>query len=111
MVAFRFIELGKVPQEVVARLADRDAEVRSWAALVLGEIGDPAVVPALMAAAENTRLDRATRANAIVSIRSLKATAALDLMKRLTADSDKVVAHHAAAAVKSLTPVEPAPQP
>lgn len=41
VVAFRFLKLGAAPPEVVAALKDADPEVRSWAALVVGEIGHP----------------------------------------------------------------------
>ncbi len=40
IVAFRFLKLKKAPPEVVAALDDASPDVTSWAALVLGEIGD-----------------------------------------------------------------------
>jgi HEAT repeat protein len=38
VVAFRFLKLKAAPPELVAALKDDDPEVRSWAALVIGEI-------------------------------------------------------------------------
>lgn len=86
VVAFRFLKLKKAPAELVKALDDRDAEVRSWAALVLGEIGDPATIEPLMTAAADPKLDRLFRVNAIHSLGHMRATAAVDLMKKLADD-------------------------
>jgi HEAT repeat protein len=45
VVAFRFFKLKAAPPELVAALKDDDPEVRSWAALVVGEIEGPAKRP------------------------------------------------------------------
>jgi HEAT repeat protein len=45
VVAFRFLKLKAAPPELVAALKDDDPEVRSWAALVIGEIDGPAKRP------------------------------------------------------------------
>lgn len=109
VVAFRFFKLSKAPQELVALLEDPEQEVRSWTALVLGEIGDRGAAPALMAAAENAKFDLGTRANAIVSLKNMKAKAALPLMKRLSTDPDSTIAHWATAAMNTLQEVETRP--
>jgi HEAT repeat protein len=40
VIAFRFLKLKEAPSEIVHALKDSSPDVRSWAALVLGEIGD-----------------------------------------------------------------------
>jgi HEAT repeat protein len=45
VVAFRFLKLKAAPPELIAALKDDDAEVRSWAVLVVGEIEGPAKRP------------------------------------------------------------------
>jgi HEAT repeat protein len=41
VVAFRFLKLKAAPAELVNTLKDSSPDVRSWSALVLGEVGDP----------------------------------------------------------------------
>ena len=95
----RFLKLRKAPPELIVRLTDSSAEVRTWAALVLGEIGDVAAVPALMAAAENEKLGDHTRVNAVVALGNMKARAASGLMKQLAKGSNRTLAYHAAQAL------------
>ena len=76
VVAFRFLKLAEAPIELVNLARDSSEEVRSWVALVLGEIGDAKTVPLLMALAEDTGLDRGTRCNAIGSLGRMRATGA-----------------------------------
>jgi hypothetical protein len=71
VVAFRFFKLTEAPAELVATLKDPDVEVRRWAALVLGEIGDPKTVEALKAAAADE--DNFVRANIQYSLKKMKA--------------------------------------
>jgi HEAT repeat protein len=108
VVAFQFLKLRQAPAEIVALLRDTDEQVRSWAAVVLDRIGDPATAPALMAAAENANAGRNTRANAIVALKNMKAQNSMELMKRLAKDGDEVIAFHAAAAIEAL---QAAPKP
>lgn len=109
VVAFRFLKLRKAPTELVARLEDANEEVRMWAAFVLGEIGDSVTVPALMATAENKKLDRATRASAIASLGKMNAKAAMELMKRLSKDKNDTIAPQATAALNAFQTAETHP--
>jgi len=68
VVAFRFLQLDKAPSQLIAMLGDADPTVRSWTALVLGEIGDPATTRTLIQVAEDRSEDRGVRANAISSL-------------------------------------------
>ncbi len=88
VVAFRFLKLKKAPPEIAQALQDSDLEIRSWAALVLGEIGDPSTVDALAAAACDTKLDRRVRCNAIGALGQMRAKAVADLMEKLLEDPD-----------------------
>jgi HEAT repeat protein len=102
-VAFRFFKLKVAPPELVKALSDADAGVRSWAALVLGEIADPKTVPALLAVAGDSKQDAGLRCNAIHSLGRMKAAAATELMRKLLADEKKVVQVQAAIALYRLT--------
>lgn len=101
VVAFRFLKLKKAPPEIVRAIKDENAGVRSWAALVLGEIGDAGTIDTLMATAANAKLDRGLRANAIASLGQMKAMPAADLMEKLLADPD--VSVNAAIALYRIT--------
>lgn len=101
VVAFRFLKLKKAPPEIVRALKDENAGVRSWAALVLGEIGDAGTIDTLMATAADSKLDRNLRANAIASLGQMKAMPAADLMEKLLADPD--VSLNAAIALYRIT--------
>lgn len=68
VVAFRFLKLTVPPVEIVRALEDPNVRVRSWSALVLGEIGDPDSVEVLLRSAENEKEERSVRANAIAAI-------------------------------------------
>lgn len=103
VVAFQFLKLRKAPPALIARLTDSSAEVRGYAALVLGTIGDVAAAPALMAAAENEELGGFTRVHAVVALGSMKARAASGLMKQLAKDSNRTLAFHA---VRALARIE-----
>jgi HEAT repeat protein len=102
-VAFRFVKLKVAPPELVSALDDADPGVRSWAGLVLGEIGDPKTVLALMAVASDVKKDAGTRCNVIGSLGQMKASAATDLMRKLLADESEAVQVQAAIALYRLT--------
>jgi HEAT repeat protein len=98
-VAFRFFELKVAPPELVNALRDADAEVRSWAALALGEIADPKTVPVLMAVAGDPKQDAGLRCNVIYSLGQMKTPAATELMRKLLADDTEAVQVQVQAAI------------
>jgi HEAT repeat protein len=102
-VAFRFFKLKVAPPELVRALSDDDAGVRSWAALVLGEIADPKTAPALLAVAGDPKQDVGPRCNTIHSLGRMKAVAATELMRKLLADEKEAVQVQAAIALYRLT--------
>ncbi len=103
VVAFRFFALKVAPPELVAALNDVDASVRSWAALVVGEIADPKTVPVLLAVAGDAKQDTAVRCNVIGSLGRMKAAAATELMRKLLVDEREAVQVQAAIALYRLT--------
>jgi HEAT repeat protein len=103
VVAFRFLKLKRAPKELVALIHDHDQTVRSWVALVLGEIGDPATVPVLVRTATNQSLDRNTRCNAIGSLGRMEAKEAKTAMQGLV--NDESVKVNAAIALSRITGV------
>jgi len=103
IVAFRFLKLKKAPPEVVAALDDASPDVASWAALVLGEIGDPKTAPPLMAIAADAKKEVGLRCNAIGALGSMKVADASDLMERLLTDDDQRVVVNAAIALHRIT--------
>lgn len=88
IIAFQYLKLKTAPPEVVAALADDETGVRSWAALVLGAIGDKGTVDKLMAVAADAKQDRSVRTNVIFSLGQMKAMPAAELMEKLLADPD-----------------------
>jgi deoxyhypusine monooxygenase len=102
-VAMQYFKLKVAPPELVQALSDADAGVRSWAALVLGEIADPKTVPVLMAVAGDSTQDAGPRCNAIFSLGRMKAADATRLMRKLLADEKEVVQVQAAIALYRLT--------
>lgn len=103
VVAFRFLNLNKAPPEVVAALDDASPDVRSWAALVLGEIGDAKTAPPLMAIAADAKKEVGVRCNAIGALGRMKAADASDLMERLLKDDDPRVVANAAISLHRIT--------
>ena len=99
VAGFRFLKLRKAPPKLIARLTDSSGEVRGYAAMVLGGIGDVAAVPALMAAAENEELGDFTRVHAVVALGNIGAPAASRLLKQLAEDSNRTLGFHAARAL------------
>jgi HEAT repeat protein len=103
VVALRFLKLKSAPAELVAALKDDSRGVRSWTALVLGEIGDPKTVPVLMAVAGDPKEDRGVRANAVGSLGRMKAKPAADLMRKLLEDDNANLQGNAAIALYHIT--------
>lgn len=103
VVAFQFLELKTAPAEILAALQDASPQVRSWAALVLGSIGDPKTAQALMAAAADAKEDNFVRCNAVYSLGKMKSAAAAGLMEKLLADPQANVQSNAAIALYRIT--------
>ena len=103
IVAFRFLKLKKAPPELVEALQDRDVGVQQWAALVLGEIGDPKSAESLMIAAADTKTDRGVRCNAIGALGQMRTAAAAGLMEKLLLDPDDPIPGNAAGALYRIT--------
>jgi HEAT repeat protein len=103
VVAVRFLKLQKASPLLVALLKDENADVRSWTAMVLGEIGDPATVRPLMAVAEDRNAGSGARANAVYSLGRMKATEAAPLLEKLLHDSDPSIPSNAAVAFYRVT--------
>jgi HEAT repeat protein len=103
VVAFRLLELKRAPTEIIDALKDPSSEVRSWAALVLGEIGDLKVAQALMKVAGDTKEDIGVRCNAIGSLGHMKAPGAGSLMEKLLADTHPRVRTNAAVTLYRIT--------
>ena len=102
-MAFRFLKLRQAPRELVRLLDDPSPKVTSWVALVLGEIGDPSVVPPLLTAAADRKREAGTRCNAIYSLGRLKAAQAADMMTELLEDPNPTVSANAAIALYRIT--------
>jgi HEAT repeat protein len=103
VVAFRFLKLKQAPLEIVNVLKDPDSGVRSWSALVLGEIGDPKSGAALMTIAGDPNEEALVRCNAIASLGRMKTAAAADLMEKLPTDPSPKVQTNAAIALYRIT--------
>jgi HEAT repeat protein len=103
VVAFRFLKLTQAPREIVNSLKDPDTDVRSWSALVLGEIGDPKTGTALMTIAGDPKEEVLVRCNAIAALGRMKTVAATDLMEKLLTDTSPKVQTNAAIALYRIT--------
>jgi HEAT repeat protein len=103
VVAFRFLKLKQAPLEIVNTLKDADTDVRSWSALVLGEIGDPKTAPNLIAAATDAREDNSVRCNAIQALGHIKTAESTESIERLLKDANPSVQANAAIALYRLT--------
>lgn len=103
VVAFRFLKLKHAPPEIVHTLQDMNTNVRSWTALVLGEIADPQTDTLLMHSAGNNNEDISVRCNAIYSLGHMRASKAGDLMEKLLADPNVSVQGNAAIALYRIT--------
>src|SRR5262249_8166337 len=103
VVAFRFLKLKAAPAEVVNALKDTNSGVRSWTALVLGEIGDPKTSMALMTVAGDTKEETSVRCNAIHALGRMKTAGAAALMEKLLTDPGPSVQTNAAIALYRIT--------
>jgi HEAT repeat protein len=103
VIAFRFLKLKAAPAELVNTLKDASPDVRSWSALVLGEVGDPKTADILLQAAGNTKEEAGVRCNAIFSLGLMKIASAAESMEKLLADPDQRVQTQAAIALYRIT--------
>ena len=103
VIAFRYLKLSEAPSEVIAAVTDPDVGVRQWAALTLGEIGDPKAAPTLMELAANPKQDAGVRCNAIFSLGLFQSPVAGKLMEKLLTDPDPRIQTGAAIAVYRIT--------
>jgi HEAT repeat protein len=101
VVAFRFLNLSKAPEELVALARDPSPDVRVWVVLVLGEIKDSKTIPLLMEIAKDAAIDRGARCNAIYSLGHIRAVEAKPLLESLL--SDEGVKVNAAIALSEIT--------
>jgi HEAT repeat protein len=103
VVAFRFLKLKAAPTELVNTLKDSSPEVRSWSALVLGEIGDRKTADVLLQVAGDTKEQAGVRSNAICSLGHMKVAAAADALEKLLTDPEPSVRTNAAIALYRIT--------
>ncbi|HEV3438757.1 MAG TPA: HEAT repeat domain-containing protein [Gemmata sp.] len=103
VIAFRFLKIKQAPKEVVDALKDASPDVRVWAALVLGEIGDPKTWENLMAVSVNTKEDLGVRCNAIDGVGRMKIAAAVGQIEKLLNDPEPIVQTDAAIALYRIT--------
>jgi len=83
VTAFRLLKLTEAPAPLVAMMDDPSADVRSWAALTLGEIGDPATADRLIRAAKDEDEGRYVRANAIDALGRMRVERAEPLLRSM----------------------------
>jgi HEAT repeat protein len=103
VVAFRFLKLKVAPAEIINALKDTNSGVRSWSALVLGQIGDPKTGPVLMTVAGDAKEEASVRCNAIYALGRMKTAGAAALMEKLLTDPAPSVQTNAAVALYRLT--------
>jgi HEAT repeat protein/beta-lactamase regulating signal transducer with metallopeptidase domain len=88
---------GEAPRALIDATRDQDREVRKAAAHALGEIGDPAAVPALAALARGT--DAAVRYVAVHALMEIEDPASVEVLVELLKDADPEVRKLAAQAL------------
>lgn len=89
VVGLRVLKLQQAPEELIKALIDDPSnEVRSWVALVLGEIGDKEAVPVLIRSAQDKTQNRSIRCNAIYSLGRMRAKPAEAAVCELIGDED-----------------------
>jgi HEAT repeat protein len=103
VIAFRFLKLKAAPAELVNTLKDPSPGVRSWSALVLGEVGDPKTADMLLRVAGDTREAAGVRCNAIFALGRMKVASAADAMEKLLTDAEPSVQTNAAIALYRIT--------
>jgi beta-lactamase regulating signal transducer with metallopeptidase domain/HEAT repeat protein len=100
VIAFRFLKLRKAPAELVERLRDQDGQVQSWAALVLGEIGDLVAAEGLIGVATDAKANIYARVNAVASLGQLRAQAAVPALEGLIEVREGNIGDHAKSALE-----------
>jgi HEAT repeat protein len=103
VIAFRFLKLKAAPAELVNTLKDSSPDVRSWSALVLGEVGDPKTADVLLRVAVDTKEATGVRCNAIFALGHMKIASAADAMEKLLTDAEPSVQTNAAVALYRIT--------
>lgn len=103
VVAFRFLKMKEAPPELLTTLTDLSEDVRSWSALVLGEIGDPKTGTDLMRVVGNTKEEASVRCNAIGALGEMRLVEAEKLMETLLTDPNTSVPANAAVALYRIT--------
>lgn len=103
ITAFRAVKPIHAPAEIILAMRDSSSDVRGWAALVLGEIGDLKAAGVLMAAASDKTLDSGTRSISIASLGRMKVSVAANLMETLLKDPDRGIQESAALALYRIT--------
>jgi HEAT repeat protein len=103
VIAFRFLKLKAAPAELVNTLKDASADVRSWSALVLGEVGDPKTADVLLRVAADRKEEAGVRCNAIGALGRMKVAAAAETMEKLLTDPSPAVQTNAAIALYRIT--------
>jgi HEAT repeat protein/beta-lactamase regulating signal transducer with metallopeptidase domain len=88
---------GEAPRALIDATRDQDREVRKAAAHALGEIGDPAAVPALAALARGQ--DNAVRYVAVHALMEIEDPASVEVLVELLKDADPEVRKLAAQAL------------
>jgi HEAT repeat protein/beta-lactamase regulating signal transducer with metallopeptidase domain len=88
---------GEAPRALIDATRDQDREVRKAAAHALGEIGDPAAVPALATLARGT--DSAVRYTAVHALMEIGDPASVEVLVELLKDADPEVRKLAAQAL------------
>ncbi len=96
--AFQFLGLKVAPQPVADTVQDSDPTVRVNGVMTLGEIGDAATLPPLMAAAADPKADVGLRSAALWALGHMRAAPARALVERLLSDPNDSVSTAAAIA-------------
>jgi HEAT repeat protein len=103
VVAFRFLRLKEAPAALVATLKDENEDVRSWGALVLGEIRDAKSAKRLLDVATDMRESLGVRCNAIQAVGGMKVATLADPLRKLLTDEQAAIQAQAAIALYRLT--------
>jgi HEAT repeat protein len=103
VIAFRFLKMKDAPAEILNAIKDMNVDVRSWSALVLGEIGDSKTSAALMRVAADTKEEASVRCNAIYALGRMRTAVAEKLLEKLLTDPDPRVPGNAAVALYRIT--------
>lgn len=89
VTGFSLVKPPHAPRPLVQALTnDPSPQVRSWAALVLGEIGDEATIPVLIGVAQDKAQGLAPRASAVQALGQMRAKAAAAVLPPLFEEDD-----------------------